>query len=117
MWVREKETPSLLERLNILPVLTILRFGFSLNTSIAIIEALIGKGGTFVRPPKLTLTNKSVSTNKISRAYLQPVRRIVHGELGLILYALLVIALLHPHLGLVIVPWLSVSWLVFSSYT
>ncbi|HUH96946.1 MAG TPA: cellulose synthase family protein [Anaerolineales bacterium] len=106
-----KETPSLAGRLKILPVITIIGFGISLNSAIAILEALIGKGGTFVRTPKLNLTNKPNSTRQIDRAYLQPISPIVWGEIGLGLYSLLTIALLEPGLGWAIIPWMGVYWL------
>jgi len=104
-------TPSLAGRLKILPVLTIIGFGISLNSAIAIIEALIGKGGTFVRTPKLNLTNNPDATGQIDRSYLQPISPIVWGEIGLSLYALLTIALLLPRLGWFVVPWMGVYWL------
>lgn len=106
-----RETPSLAGRLKILPVITIIGFGISLNSAIAILEALIGKGGTFVRTPKLNLTNNPNSSGQIDRGYLQPISPIVWGEIGLSLYALLTIGLLQPRLGWIIVPWLGVYWL------
>jgi cellulose synthase/poly-beta-1,6-N-acetylglucosamine synthase-like glycosyltransferase len=104
-------TPSLMGRIKILPVLTVIGFGISLNSAIAIIEALIGKGGTFVRTPKLNLTDNPNSTGQIDRSYLQPISPIVWGEIGLSLYALLTIALLLPRLGWFIVPWMGLYWL------
>jgi cellulose synthase/poly-beta-1,6-N-acetylglucosamine synthase-like glycosyltransferase len=106
-----KDTPSLAGRLKILPILTIIGFGLSLNSTIAIIEALIGKGGTFIRTPKLNLTNNSGSSRQIDRSYLQPISPMVWGEIGLSLYALLTIAILLPRLGWVIVPWMGFYWL------
>ena len=91
--------------------LTVIGFGISLNSAIAIIEALIGKGGTFIRTPKLNLTNNPNSTGQIDRSYLQPISPIVWGEIGLSLYALLTIALLQPRLGWFVVPWMGVYWL------
>jgi len=104
-------TPSLAGRLKILPIITVIGFGISLNSAIAIIEAMIGKGGTFVRTPKLNLTNRPNSTGQVDRAYLQPISPIVWGEVGLSLYALLTIAILLPHLGWFVVPWMGVYWL------
>ncbi|HEY9151496.1 MAG TPA: glycosyltransferase [Anaerolineales bacterium] len=104
-------TPSLAGRLKILPVITIIGFGISLNSTIAIVESLMGKSGTFVRTPKLNLTNKPNSTRQIDRSYLQPISPIVWGEIALSLYALLTIALLQPVLGWVIVPWIGFYWL------
>ncbi|MGA7192641.1 MAG: glycosyltransferase [Anaerolineales bacterium] len=107
-----RETPSLTGRLKILPVITIIGFGISLNSAIAIIEALMGKSGTFIRTPKLNLTNNPNSTGQIiDRSYLQPISQIVWGEIGLSFYALLTIALLQPRLGWAIVPWMGVYWL------
>ena len=83
----------------------------SLNSTIAIIEALIGKGGTFVRTPKLNLTNNSGSSRPIDRSHLQPISPMVWGEIGLSLYALLTIAILQPRLGWVIIPWMGFFWL------
>jgi cellulose synthase/poly-beta-1,6-N-acetylglucosamine synthase-like glycosyltransferase len=109
------DTPSLVKRLKILPVITIIGFGLSLNSAIAIFEMLIGKRGTFVRTPKLNLTNKAGSMGQIDRSYLQPISPIVWGEIALSLYALLTIALLLPHLGWYIVPWLGMYWLGYFS--
>ena len=103
--------PSLAGRLKILPVITIIGFGLSLNSTIAIIEALIGKGGAFVRTPKLNLTNNSGSNRQIDRSYLQPISPMVWGEIGLSLYALLTIAILQPRLGWIIIPWMGFYWL------
>jgi cellulose synthase/poly-beta-1,6-N-acetylglucosamine synthase-like glycosyltransferase len=105
------DTPSLAGRFKILPVLTIIGFGISLNTTIAIVEALIGKGGAFVRTPKLNLTNNSSSNRQIDRSYLQPISPMVWGEIGLSLFALLTIAILQPRLGWVIIPWMGIYWL------
>jgi len=106
-----KDTPSLAGRLKILPIITIIGLGMSLNSTIAIIEALIGKGGTFVRTPKLNLTNNSGSSRPIDRSHLQPISPMVWGEIGLSLYALLTIAILQPRLGWVIIPWMGFFWL------
>jgi cellulose synthase/poly-beta-1,6-N-acetylglucosamine synthase-like glycosyltransferase len=104
-------TPSLAGRLKILPIITIIGFGISLNSAIAIIEALMGKSGTFVRTPKLNLTNTPNSNGQIDRSYLQPISPIVWGEIVLSLYALLTAALLEPRLGWVIIPWMGVYWI------
>jgi len=108
-------TPSLIGRIKILPVITVIGFGISFNSAIGIVEALLGKGGTFVRTPKLNLTNNPTSAGQVDRAYLQPISPIVWGEIGLSLYALLTIALLQPHLGWVVIPWMGVYWLGYFS--
>ena len=104
-------TPSLIGRLKILPVITVIGFGISLNSAIAIFEALIGKDGTFVPTPKMNLTNHPNSTGQMDRTYLQPIGPMVWGEIGLSLYALLTIAILLPRLGWFIVPWMGIYWL------
>ena len=104
-------TPSLIGRLKILPVITVIGFGISLNSAIAIFEALIGKDGTFVPTPKLNLTNNRNLTGQMDRTYLQPIGPMVWGEIGLSLYALLTIAILLPRLGWFIAPWMGIYWL------
>ena len=104
----DRRTPSLLERLKIMPILTGLAVGFSLNSSIAVLEALIGKTSVFVRTPKLNLTFKKESTAVIDHSYLQPIRPIVWGEVSLGLFALSTILILQPHLGWGLVSWLGV---------
>jgi len=106
-----QDTPSLAGRLKILPVITIIGLGLSLNSTIAIIEVLIGKSGAFIRTPKLNLTDNSDSNRQIDHSYLQPISPMVWGEIGLSLYALLTIAILQPRLGWIIVPWMGIYWL------
>jgi cellulose synthase/poly-beta-1,6-N-acetylglucosamine synthase-like glycosyltransferase len=51
-------TPPLLEKLKLLPILTLTGFGISLSTTIAVLEGLTGTGGAvFVRTPKLNLSD------------------------------------------------------------
>lgn len=104
----DRQTPSLLERLRVMPILTGLAVGFSLNSSIAVLEALIGKTSVFVRTPKLNLTLKKESSTVIDHSYLQPIRPIVWGEACLGFYALSTILILQPHLGWGLVSWLGV---------
>src|SRR5215207_7942879 len=66
---RASHTPPLLERLKLLPLLTITGFGISLNTSIAVVEGLMGKGGTFVRTPKLNLNNVRKQGKAVDKTY------------------------------------------------
>src|SRR5512141_735470 len=54
-----RQTPRILERIKLIPLMTITGFGISLSTTIAVLEGLMGKGGsTFVRTPKLNLSNQ-----------------------------------------------------------
>ncbi len=102
------DTPSLKERLKILPLLTILGFGISLNTAIGVMEGLFGTGGDFVRTPKFNLGNQSGDKSALDGTYLPRVSPIIIGEIGLGLYALLTIFSLEPYMGWKIIPWMSI---------
>lgn len=104
----DSRTPSLIERLKVMPILTGLAVGFSLNSSIAVLEALIGKTSVFVRTPKLNLAAQKESTTVVDHSYWQPIRPIVWGEIGLGIYALSTILILQSHLGWGLVSWLGV---------
>lgn len=49
---KASHSPSLLERIRLLPLLTITGFGLCLNISLAVMEGLFGKGEVFLRTPK-----------------------------------------------------------------
>ena len=103
-----RNTPSLGERLSLLPLLIITGFGISLNTTVAVIEGLLGRGSpVFQRTPKLSLGDQR-ERRSVDRAYSQPIGPMVWGEIGLGLYALLTILLLAPYLGWEIVPWMLI---------
>jgi len=102
---------TLRERLSLLPLLLIMGFGISLSTSIAVLEGLMGRGGVFVRTPKLNLGERRDPAKKIDRAYLPPLSRLVWAEIGLGLYALLTMLILEPHVGWGIVPWMTIYML------
>lgn len=104
-------TLPLRERLKLLPLLTILGFGISLSTSIAVLEGLTGKAGDFVRTPKLNQSNNRQHNQTIDRSYLPPISPLVWAEIGLGLYALLTILILAPHDGWGIIPWMSIYML------
>jgi cellulose synthase/poly-beta-1,6-N-acetylglucosamine synthase-like glycosyltransferase len=104
-------TPPLRERLKLLPLLVLTGFGISLSTSIAVLEGLVGKGGVFVRTPKLNLSNARTQSKKIDRAYLPPISPLVWVEIALGIYALLTIILLEPYVGLGIIPWMTIYML------
>ena len=104
-------TLPLHERLKLLPLLTILGFGISLSTSIAVVEGLTGNTGDFVRTPKLNQSNIRKHSQAIDRTYLSPISPLVWAEIGLGLYALLTIVVLEPHEGWGIIPWMSIYML------
>ncbi len=104
------ETPHLYKRLSLMPLLIIMGMGISLSTSIAVLEGLFSKGGTFVRTPKLG-TNKS--NKKFDHSYLTPISPLVWIEIGLGFYALLTSIILQPLLGWGIVPWMMVYMIGF----
>jgi hypothetical protein len=105
------QTPPLLERLKTLPLLTITGFGISLSTSIAVLQGLTKKGGTFVRTPKLNLGNKQKQNNKIDRRYLLPISPLVWAEIALGIYALVTSLVLQRYLGWSIIPWMIIYML------
>lgn len=111
---RAAHTPPLLERIKLLPLLTITGFGLCLNTSIAVLEGLFGKGtSVFVRTPKLNLNDTSIQTRKIDRNYLSPISSLVWIELLLGVYALITGIVLTPVIGWGILPWMIIYMLGF----
>jgi cellulose synthase/poly-beta-1,6-N-acetylglucosamine synthase-like glycosyltransferase len=104
-----RQTPRLPERIKLLPLMTITGFGISLSTSIAVLEGLLGKGSsTFVRTPKLNLGDRRTNGGLIDRAYTPPISRLVWGEIGLGMYALLTGLILGRYVGWGILPWMLV---------
>ena len=101
------------ERLKLLPLLTIMGFGISLSTSIAVLEGLAGKGGEFVRTPKLNLGNMKEQHQVLDHAYLPPVSPLVWVEIVLGLYALFTGIVLAGYVGWGIVPWMFIYMLGF----
>lgn len=100
-------TSSLVEKLKLLPVLTITGFGISVSTTIAVLQGLTGTGGAvFIRTPKLNLSNANKQQKKIDRTYLPPISPFVWAELFLGFYAFITILILQPILGWSIVPWM-----------
>lgn len=108
-------TPPLLERLKLLPLLTITGFGLCLNTTIAVLQGIFGKGdAVFVRTPKLNLNNVATAKKKpIDRNYVSPISPLIWIELMLGLYALLTGLILAPSLGWGILPWMIIYMLGF----
>jgi cellulose synthase/poly-beta-1,6-N-acetylglucosamine synthase-like glycosyltransferase len=108
MLVSGFQTIPLRDRLKLLPLLTVTGFGISLSTSAAVFEGLVGKGGVFVRTPKLNQMNVRKSNPVIDRTYLEPISRLVWAEIGLGFYALITMILLYPIIGWGIIPWMSI---------
>jgi cellulose synthase/poly-beta-1,6-N-acetylglucosamine synthase-like glycosyltransferase len=100
--------PPLGKRLKLIPLMTIMGFGISLSTSIAVLEGLMGKGGSFIRTPKLNLNNSRKQTRVIDHSYREPTSPMVWAEIALGLYALLTVIVLAPDLGWGIAPWMLV---------
>ena len=100
--------PPLWERLKLIPLMTIMGFGISLSTSIAVLEGLMGKGGRFIRTPKLNLNNSRTQSKEIDLSYKEPISPLIWAEIALGLYALLTIFVLTPDIGWGIVPWMLV---------
>jgi cellulose synthase/poly-beta-1,6-N-acetylglucosamine synthase-like glycosyltransferase len=108
------QTVPLRERLKLLPLLVLIGFGLSLNTSIAVFEGLVGKVGTFVRTPKLNLMNTRKGSKTFDQTYLEPISKLVWVEIGLAVYAIATIVILYPRLGWGIIPWMLAYVLGYS---
>ena len=102
------QTPSLGERLKLIPLLIITGFGISLSTSIGVFEGLIGNGGNFVRTPKLNQGNIQKQSKRPDRTYIQPISPLVWGEITLGFYSLLTGYILASHNGWGIIPWMMI---------
>jgi cellulose synthase/poly-beta-1,6-N-acetylglucosamine synthase-like glycosyltransferase len=104
---RTEYEPRLLDRLSMLPLLVLIGFGLSLNNTIAVMQGLFGtKRGTFVRTPKLNITDSKENTN--SKIYTMPISPMIWGELGLAVYSVITIFVLLPIMGWGIIPWVLV---------
>jgi cellulose synthase/poly-beta-1,6-N-acetylglucosamine synthase-like glycosyltransferase len=105
------QTPSLIEKLKLMPLLVLTGFGISLSTTIAVVEGLTDNGGVFIRTPKLNLSNSRAQPKNIDRAYLPPINPMVWAEIALGVYAFLTIIILEPRLGWSITPWMMIYML------
>ncbi|HET9906624.1 MAG TPA: cellulose synthase family protein [Anaerolineales bacterium] len=103
---RAPDSPPLHERLTLLPLLTLTGFGISLNTSIAVVQGLVKKGGAFIRTPKLNLGNRSKQRKDIENRYLPPISAVVWAEIGLGIYAFITGIVLQDSVGWGVVPWM-----------
>ena len=96
------------ERLKLLPLLIITGFGISLSTTIAVVEGLTQKGGSFVRTPKLNLGNRHGQPGKLDHKYQPPISPLIWVEIMLGIYALITGILLVPVHGWGIIPWMVI---------
>lgn len=110
---KASHTPSLLERLKLLPLLTITGFGLCLNTSLAVVEGLFGKGGVFIRTPKLNIQDARKRVKAVDKNYIAPVSPRIWIEFILGIYALITGIVLAPIIGWGIVPWMIIYMLGF----
>lgn len=101
---RTSKTPNLRDRVCVLPLLTLLGFGISLNNSVAVVGALLRRGSVFRRTPKFDLRDRRGSW--AGSVYALPRNPVVWGELALAGYALFTMAVLWPQHGWAIVPWM-----------
>jgi cellulose synthase/poly-beta-1,6-N-acetylglucosamine synthase-like glycosyltransferase len=96
---------SWLEKAGVILRVLLVGFGMSLNTSVAILDALFNKdAGTFVRTPKINTIG--YAHKSIDRSYIVKISPMVLGELFLALLAFYEIYRLLPKLGLFGVAWL-----------
>jgi hypothetical protein len=106
---RASHTPPLWERIKLLPLLTITGFGLCLNTSLAVIEGLFGKGkSVFIRTPKLNLNDAPQQFKSVDKTYIAPLNPLVWVEFGLGLYALITGIVLTPIIGWSILLWMFI---------
>ena len=105
---KASHTPPLRERLKLLPLLTITGFGLCLNTSLAVMQGLFGKGGDFVRTPKLNLNDARKQIKPVDSTYIVPINPLVWVEFALGIYALVSSIVLAPIIGWGIVPWMMI---------
>lgn len=94
-----------LERSIVILRVLLIGFGMSLNTSVAILDALSTKNaGTFVRTPKIN--TMGYANKNIDRNYQVKISPMVLGEILLALFAFYTIYRLLPKLGFFGVAWL-----------
>jgi hypothetical protein len=110
---KASHSPSVWERLRLLPLLTITGFGLCLNTTVAVMEGLFGKGGVFIRTPKLNLQDVHKRMKSVDKAYIVPVGPLVWIEFVLGIYALITGIVLAPIIGWGITPWMVIYMLGF----
>jgi len=75
-----------LQRWSYIGLLTLLGFGLSLNNTVAVIEACLGRPSSFLRTPKFHVEKSSDHWHKSS--YRLPLTPLFWGEIALLLYAI-----------------------------
>ena len=75
-----------LQRWSYITLLTLLGFGLSLNNTIAVVEACLGRPSNFLRTPKFHVENSTDLWHKSS--YRLPIESLFWGEIALLLYAI-----------------------------
>lgn len=105
--------PRLWDRVKLLPLLTLVGFGLSLNNSVAVFQGLFSKKtGTFVRTPKFNIVNQKDKFTKSQ--YTMKVNWMVWGELALAAYSVVSMVILYPYIGIGIVPCLLIYTLGYA---
>ena len=101
----EKEGQTILMRIHNLAMMLILGMGLSLNNSLAVFEALLGKKSAFLRTPKFNVHGENIAINK--NEYFLPRDPLSWVEIFLAMYAtgLLIYVLTQE-------VWSLVIWLI-----
>ena len=102
---RQLHPRNWLQRWSYIGVLTLLGFGLSLNNSIAVAQALLGRGGQFLRTPKFDV--RSTTDRWQSSSYRLGLEPVFYGEIVLCLYALIAIVVAWNRGALWSIPFLS----------
>ncbi len=98
------QTPRLFERAKHVPLLVLIGIGLSLSNTLAVIEGLFGKTGTFIPTPKFNL-GPGEKERELDETLLSPVSPMIWGEIALGLYSLLTAWILAIRLGPAYAAW------------
>lgn len=113
MCSKTRYCPRLIDRIKLLPALTLIGFGLSLSNTVAVMQGLFSKKtGTFVRTPKFNIVNDQDKWTKTK--YAMKVNWMVWAELALAIYSIVVIFILYPYIGFGIIPCLLIYALGYS---
>jgi cellulose synthase/poly-beta-1,6-N-acetylglucosamine synthase-like glycosyltransferase len=99
-----KHLPRLVDRLRVLPLVSLLGFGMSLSMTAAVVQGLLTRGGVFERTPKFNLGEQP--RRLVRSVYGASRGGLVWCELALAGYALATIWLLWPTHGWSTMPWM-----------
>jgi hypothetical protein len=69
---------------------------------------LFGKGGVFIRTPKLNLNDAGTRIKSVDKTYIVPLNPLVWVEFALGIYALVSGIILGPVIGWGMVPWMFI---------